>query len=187
MHDSLTQLPNRVLFTDRLKHAINYSKRHAEYIFSVFFIDIDDFKIVNDSLGHAVGDELIVCFTERVQKQLRESDTLARLGGDEFAILLENNSAKKTSVMIAKRIQESLRPPYILAGKSFYNSASIGIVLNTKKYDDPDDILQDADFAMYRAKALGKARYVIFTSGLRTETISRLELESQLRNAIDKH
>jgi len=187
LHDSLTKLPNRVLFTDRLKHAIDYSKRHAEYIFSVFFIDLDYFKNVNDSVGHAVGDELLVYFTERVQKCLRKSDTLARLGGDEFAILLENNSTKKTSIVIAKRIQESLRPPYILAGTNFYISASTGIVLNTKKYDNPVDILQDADFAMYQAKVLGRSRFVLFTSVLRTQAISRLELESQLRNAIDKH
>jgi len=187
LHDSLTQLPNRTLFIDRLEHAIEYSKRHAEYFFSVFYIDIDHFKNVNDRMGHSIGDELLVLFTERLQKQMRESDTLARLGGDEFAILLENNSAKKTSIKVAERIQETLRTSYLLDGTNFYISASIGIVENTKKYDDADGILQDADFAMYRAKALGKARFVVFTSDLRDEAISRLDLESQLRNAIDKH
>ena len=187
LHDSLTQLPNRGLLTDRLQHAIDYSKRHTDYNFSVFFIDIDHFKNVNDSMGHSIGDQLLVHFADRIQKCLRKSDTLARLGGDEFIILLENNSEVVGSRTIAERIQEVLRPPYRLAGKDFYVSASIGIVEDTDDYKDSDSILQDADIAMYRAKTLGKARYEIFTASLRTEALSRLELESQFQNAVEKN
>jgi diguanylate cyclase (GGDEF)-like protein len=186
LHDALTKLPNRVLLADRLQHAIEYSKRHKDHYFSVFFIDIDHFKNVNDSMGHAVGDELLVHFAKRVQNCLRKSDTLARLGGDEFAILLENNSDFSESQLIAERIQEVLQPPYSLSGKDFYISASIGIVANTKEYKDSDSILQDADIAMYRAKVLGKARYEIFTPDLRIEAISRLDLEAQLQHAIER-
>ncbi|MCJ7520532.1 MAG: bifunctional diguanylate cyclase/phosphodiesterase [Anaerolineaceae bacterium] len=187
LHDALTKLPNRALFIDRLEHAIEYSKRYKEYKFSVFFLDIDHFKNVNDSMGHTIGDELIVLFTERLNKHIRKSDTFARLGGDEFAILLENNSIKKTSIMFAERILESLRSPYKIAETNLYISASIGIVENSKEYNNSKDILQDADFAMYRAKTLGNARFVVFTTDLRDEAISRLDLESQLREGIDKN
>jgi diguanylate cyclase (GGDEF)-like protein len=186
LHDSLTKLPNRVLLADRIQHVIDYSKRHKDHHFSVFFIDIDHFKNVNDSMGHAVGDELLVHFARRVQKCLRKSDTLARLGGDEFAILLENNSDSSQTEIIAERIKDVLLPPYSLSGKDFYVSASMGIVADTKDYTDSDSILQDADIAMYRAKMLGKARFVIFTPNLRTEAISRLDLEAQLQHAIEK-
>ncbi len=186
LHDALTKLPNRVLLTDRLQHAIDYSKRHSDYSFSVFFIDIDHFKNVNDSMGHSIGDQLLVLFAERVMKCLRKSDTLARLGGDEFAVLLEINSEKTDPKSIAERIQEILRPPYQLGGKDFFVSASFGIVEDTSDYKDADSILQDADIAMYRAKALGKARYELFTASLRTEALSRLELESQLQHAVGK-
>jgi len=186
LHDSLTKLPNRALFLDRLRHAIDYGRRHKEYGFSVFFIDIDHFKNVNDSMGHPVGDKLLLAFSARVQKCLRQSDTLARLGGDEFAILLENSTEKESALRDAQRILESLRVPYQLAGTDFYISASIGIVLNTQEYQQADDVLRDADIAMYRAKALGKARYEIFTPDLRDEAASKLALDSQLRNAIER-
>lgn len=187
LHDALTKLPNRVLLADRLQHAIEYSKRHTDYNFSFFFIDIDHFKNVNDSMGHSIGDQLLVQFVERVQTCLRKSDTLARLGGDEFAILLENNSDIVDTKSIAERIQDALRPPYLLAGKEFFVSASIGIVENTESYDSSECILQDADIAMYRAKALGKARYEVFTTSLRIEALTRLELESQLQHAIERN
>jgi len=187
LHDALTKLPNRVLLADRLQHAIEYSQRHNDYGFSVFFIDLDHFKNVNDSLGHAVGDDLLVHFAKRVQKCLRKSDTLARLGGDEFAILLEDYSDHSQSKLVAERIQEVLKPPYLLSGKDFYISASIGIVANTKDYKDPDSILQDADIAMYRAKMLGKARFEFFTPELRFQATSRLDLETQLHHALDRN
>lgn len=184
MHDSLTQLPNRVLFIDRLRHAIDFAKRNPEYSFSVLFIDVDNFKDVNDILGHYMGDELLKLFASRMRICLRKSDTLARLGGDEFGIILEDQKMSKKTPYITKRILENLQPSYLLAGISCYLSASIGVVLNTKKYENPDDILKDADLAMYKAKAMGKARYVNFTPDLRKNAIFALELESQLREAV---
>ena len=185
LHDALTKLPNRTLFMDRLEHAIEFGKRHPEYAFSVLFLDLDHFKNINDSMGHSVGDDLLIYFAERVQQCLRASDTIARLGGDEFVILLESSSGEHTAVMVAERIQESLHKPYLLAGTDVYVSTSIGIVANMEEYHTAEGILRDADIAMYRAKALGKARFEIFTAHLRAEAVSRLEVESQLRAAVD--
>lgn len=187
MHDSLTHLPNRVLFIDRLRHAIDFAKRNPDYTFSVLFIDVDNFKDVNDILGHYIGDELLKMFTSRMRVSLRKSDTLARLGGDEFGVILEDHNMSKKTPFITKRILENLQPPYLLAGINCYLSASIGVVLNTKKYENPDDILKDADLAMYKAKSSGKARYVNFTPDLRKNALFALELESQLREAVQNN
>ncbi|NMC29491.1 MAG: bifunctional diguanylate cyclase/phosphodiesterase [Pelolinea sp.] len=186
LHDALTRLPNRILITDRLNHAIDISKRNKEFSFSVLFLDLDQFKSVNDSLGHSVGDDLLVLFAERIKKCIRKSDTFARLGGDEFAILLEDHRAKEKAVEVADRIQKALHEPYSLSGQSFFVTASIGIVNEiSENYDAADAILRDADIAMYRAKELGKARYQIFNTSLRTEMLSRITLEAQMRSAVE--
>jgi diguanylate cyclase (GGDEF)-like protein len=185
LHDGLTKLPNRTLLLDRLNHAIEISKRNADYSFSVLFIDLDQFKNVNDTLGHSIGDELLINFSERIKKCIRNSDTFARLGGDEFAILLEDHEAGNKAVDVADRIQRNLHEPYLLSGQKFFVTASIGIVNDiSENYDSAEAILRDADIAMYRAKELGKARYQIFSTPLRSAMLSRITLESQMRSAL---
>ncbi len=185
LHDGLTKLPNRTLLLDRLNHAMEISKRNRDYSFSVLFIDLDQFKNVNDTLGHAIGDKLLINFSERIKKCIRNSDTFARLGGDEFAILLEDHEAENKAVNVADRIQKNLREPYLLSGQKFFVTASIGIVNDiSENYDNADAILRDADIAMYRAKELGKARYQIFSTPLRSAMLSRITLEFQMRTAL---
>ncbi|RPI86489.1 MAG: EAL domain-containing protein [Chloroflexi bacterium] len=187
LHDSLTGLPNRVLFIDRLRHAIDYTQRYEQYQFSVLFLDIDHFKVINDSLGHIVGDQLLIAFAKRLRTCLRLSDTVARMGGDEFVILLEDTKNEEDVISAAERIEDHMKLAFILDGRQVYVSASIGIVLFADDYEHPEDIIRDADIAMYRAKTLGKARYEVFNSTLRDVAIARLELENDLRFALDKN
>lgn len=161
-HDVLTRLPNRALFLDRLGRAIERAHRHAQDASAVLFLDLDRFKVVNDSLGHAAGDELLIAFARRLEGLLRSSDTAARLGGDEFVILLEDLKDPGDAVRVAERIQEVLRTPFQLGSNQAVTSASIGVILETGAYSQALEVLRDADIAMYRAKALGKARYEIF-------------------------
>ena len=184
LHDGLTGLPNRVLFMDRLGRAIEYSKRRPDYLFSVLFLDLDQFKVVNDSLGHGAGDKLLIAISERLENKLRTSDTVARLGGDEFVLLLENILKENESILVANRILDELKTPFFIQNHELHISASIGIVSNVSGYHFPEEVLRDADIAMYRAKATGKARYEIFSSSLRTQVIRRLELENELRSAL---
>ncbi len=185
LHDGLTKLPNRTLLLDRLNHAMEISKRNGDYSFSVLFIDLDQFKNVNDTLGHSTGDELLINFSERIKKCIRNSDTFARLGGDEFAILIEDHETENKAVNVADRIQKSLHEPYLLSNQKFFVTASIGIVNDiSENYDSAEAILRDADIAMYRAKELGKAQYQIFSTPLRSAMLSRITLESQMRTAL---
>ena len=158
-HDSLTGLPNRAMFTELLKAEMESSKRNKEHLFAVLFLDLDRFKYINDSLGHTHGDLLLVAFAERLEKILRPLDTLARFGGDEFAVLLSGIGDTTDAVRIADRIHSELRVPFELDRNSAFATASIGIALGSTGYDRPEDILRDADTAMYRAKENGKARY----------------------------
>jgi diguanylate cyclase (GGDEF)-like protein len=185
LHDGLTGLPNRALFLDRLDRTIARARRNGNYSFSVLFLDLDRFKIVNDSLGHHLGDSLLTAFGMRLLKLLRSSDTLARLGGDEFVILLDELGNVSDAVLIAEKIQEDLKQPFNLNDQSVYISASIGVVTDTSGYEKPEDILRDADIAMYRAKADGKARHALFDPKLRERAITRLELEGDLRQALN--
>ena len=186
LHDALTGLPNRTLFMERLSHAIARSKRRKEYLFAVLFLDLDRFKVVNDSLGHQVGDELLVAVAQRLLLCLRVEDTVARLGGDEFAILLENISDISDAGRIAERIQNMLAAPVNLSGYEVFTSVSIGIVDSASAYGLPDYMLRSADMAMYRAKSSGKARYEMFDRRMHAQALARLQTETDLRHALER-
>jgi len=166
LHDPLTKLPNRTLFMDRLEHALAISKRHPDYSFSVFFIDLDNFKDVNDKFGHSVGDQVLAIFAKYLYRLLRKSDTLARLGGDEFAILMENNSNPDSYLQVAERIYASTNMPYQVGNEEIYLSASIGLVRETSDYSDASEIIRAADYAMYRAKEKEKGSLMLFSKEL---------------------
>jgi len=185
-HDSLTGLPNRGMFTELLKAEMDNSKRRDAHMFAVLFLDLDRFKNINDSLGHTHGDLLLVAFAERLERALRPVDTLARFGGDEFAILLSGMTDATDAVRVAQRIQDELTQPFVLDKNSAFASSSIGIALSSTGYDRPEDILRDADTAMYRAKENGKARYEVFDHGMHARAVSRLQLESDLRQAVEQ-
>lgn len=185
-HDSLTGLPNRAMFTELLKAEIESSNRRDSHMFAVLFLDLDRFKNINDSLGHTHGDLLLVAFAERLERTLRPIDTLARFGGDEFAILVSGMTDATDAVRVAQRIQDELSQPFVLDKNSAFATASIGIALSSSGYDRPEDILRDADIAMYRAKENGKARYEVFDHGMHARAVSRLQLESDLRQAIEQ-
>jgi diguanylate cyclase (GGDEF)-like protein/PAS domain S-box-containing protein len=186
LHDALTGLPNRTLLMDRLDHMVNRRKRSGQSLFAVMFLDIDRFKLVNDSLGHVYGDKLLIGIAGRLQKCLRPSDTVGRLGGDEFAVLLDDISAPADTTRVAERIQKELNRPYLLDGRSVSITASIGITLSSADYEQAEDLLRDADTAMYRAKTTGKAQHQIFDSGMHAAVTSLLELEADLRRAIQQ-
>jgi len=186
-HDALTGLPNRALFLDRLQRAMERSKRYEKEDFAVLFLDLDRFKVVNDSLGHQIGDQLLIALSERLSNLLRSSDTLARLGGDEFVMLIEWLGDPIDSALVSERIQEDLKQSFELGNQSVFISASIGIVSGSTDYERPEDILRDADIAMYRAKSTGKARYAMFDKDLRERAITRLELEGDLRVALGRN
>jgi diguanylate cyclase (GGDEF)-like protein/PAS domain S-box-containing protein len=185
-HDSLTELPNRALFIDRLKHVIERSKRDNSNIYAVIFLDLDRFKDVNDSLGHLTGDQLLVATAHLLKSILRPMDTVARLGGDEFVILLEDIRDVSDVTHVSERIQKKLMQATLLPNHTIFMSASMGIVLSTTGYNRPEDVLRDADTAMYRAKENGRSRYELFDSAMRDQIMMRLEIESALRKAIEK-
>lgn len=185
-HDALTGLPNRVLLTDHLRLAIERARRREDHLFAVLFLDLDRFKNINDSLGHNIGDQLLIAIARRVENCLRPMDTVARLGGDEFAILLDGLENSEAAVHIAERIQESLTQPYNLSGHEVYTSTSIGITLSTTNYEHPENLLRDADTAMYRAKENGKARYELFDTVMHARAVALLKLENDLRRAVER-
>jgi diguanylate cyclase (GGDEF)-like protein len=187
LHDALTGLPNRTLFMERLSHAITRSKRRTEFLFAILFLDLDRFKVVNDSLGHQVGDELLVAVAHRLRMCLRTEDTVARLGGDEFGILLENIGDISDAGRIAERIQQELAAPVNLSGYEVFTSVSIGIVDSASAYGLPDYMLRSADMAMYRAKASGKARYEMFDRRMHAQALARLQTETDLRRALERN
>ena len=183
-HDALTNLPNRALFMEHLNMAIKRGKRRPDYHFAVLYLDIDRFKLVNDSLGHSVGDNLLNAFAERIQVSLRDIDTLARLGGDEFVILLEDIEDEDFASVVAVRLQQALKRPFLVNSKEVFAPASFGVVLNTKDYDLPEDIIRDADAAMYHAKEQGRAQYKVFDKKLHEKALHLLQRETDLRKAI---
>ena len=187
LHDAMTGLANRTLFLDRLGQAIEHTKRRAEYAYAVLFIDLDQFKVVNDSLGHLIGDQLILLVAQRLKDSLRSSDTIARFGGDEFEILLDVTGAEKTVLTVTDKIQEVIRLPFRIEGHEVYITASIGVLVSLEGYDLAEDVLRDADLAMYQAKALGKGRSEIFDINMRTQAFLHLAVENELRRALDNH
>lgn len=186
-HDPLTDLPNRRLFMDRLSQAIKHAKRRERYLFGVLFLDFDHFKLVNDSLGHVIGDELLVAISRRLECVLRAEDTIARFGGDEFAILVEDIEDPAAVAQVAERIQEHMATPFDIRGQAIYSSVSIGIAMSTMNYDRPEDILRDADTAMYRAKTQGKSCHAIFDSAMHMQAVKMLQLRNDLRQALERY
>jgi diguanylate cyclase (GGDEF)-like protein len=185
-HDALTNLPNRALLAENLKFVIERAKQHKDYQFAVLFLDLDRFKNVNDSLGHSIGDQLLITMARRLESCIREVDMVARLGGDEFAILLDGIPSQSEATNMARRIQEKLQSPFNLCGHEVFTSTSIGIAVSSTGYDDPENMLRDADTAMYRAKAQGKACYEVFDKGMHTHAVYVLQMENDLRRAIDR-
>ena len=185
-HDSLTGLPNRALFMDRLAHRLALEKRRPQSSFSVLFLDIDRFKVVNDSLGHVRGDELLAGVGKRLQATLRPGDTVARLGGDEFTVLLEEVPDHATALKVADRLQDELRAPFVLGGQEVFSGVSIGIAHGHASYARPEDILRDADTALYRAKAQGRGRWVEFDATMHERAVELLLLETDLRRALER-
>lgn len=193
--DPLTGLPNRLLFIDRLGRLIKHAKRRKDALFAVLFLDLDGFKMINDSMGHLIGDQLLLGVANRLEKCLRSTDTVARLGetftvarlgGDEFTVLLDDLKDPNDAKSAADRLMKALAPPFILGGKEVFTSVSIGIALSSSAYDEPEDMLRDADTAMYRAKSLGKARFEVFDADMRASVMARLQLETDLRGALER-
>src|SRR5438034_2348340 len=193
--DPLTGLPNRLLFIDRVGRLIKHTKRRKEQLFAVLFMDLDGFKMINDSMGHLAGDQLLLGVANRLEKCLRSTDTvarlgetftMARLGGDEFTVLLDDIKDPNDAKRAADRMMKALASPFILGGKEVFTSVSIGIALSNSAYEQPEEILRDADTAMYRAKALGKARYEVFDADMRASVMARLQLETDLRRALER-
>ncbi|WP_416666508.1 two-component system response regulator [Egbenema bharatensis] len=186
LHDALTQLPNRVFFMEQLNQQLNQAKVNLSYQFAVLFLDCDRFKVINDSLGHLVGDEVLLAVAQRLRNRLREEDTLARLGGDEFAILLPQVDADR-AIQVATCLLTAFTDPFHLSDKrEVFISTSIGIALSNLGYEQPEHLLRDADTAMYRAKALGKARYQIFDTEMHNAALHLLQLETDLRRAVEQ-
>jgi diguanylate cyclase (GGDEF)-like protein/PAS domain S-box-containing protein len=183
-HDALTSLPNRTLLIDRLQQMIYRSRRMEGHFFAVLFIDLDNFKNINDNFGHPVGDQYLIEVGKRFSRVIRESDTVGRLGGDEFLILLDGVTDIIGVTLVAERIHESLNPPIIIDGHQITSSASIGIVVNDPRYKLAEEIIRDADIAMYRAKELGRARHEYFDQSMRDKVLARLNAEDELNQAI---
>jgi diguanylate cyclase (GGDEF)-like protein/PAS domain S-box-containing protein len=187
LHDALTGLPNRMFFMERLSHAIQRSKRREDFQFAVLFLDLDRFKVINDSLGHHVGDELLRTVAGRLQCCLRNEDTVARFGGDEFAILLEETTGVDDASRVAERIQTELAAPVSLGGFEVFTSASIGIALSSSAYERPEYLLRNADMAMYRAKSSGQSTFEIFDREMHARALARLQMETDLRRALERN
>ncbi len=186
-HDNLTGLPNRALFINRLEQCIKQQRRNDKADYSVLFLDLDRFKVINDSLGHLVGDELLKQVAGRLEDCIRPQDTVARLGGDEFCILLRDVSDYTITAKIAERIVESIQEPFQVDESIIHTSTSVGVVIGNLNHLTSSDVLRDADSAMYHAKDSGKSRYVLFDAEMHQAALKRLKIESELRNAIKNH
>ncbi|WP_016952277.1 bifunctional diguanylate cyclase/phosphodiesterase [Anabaena sp. PCC 7108] len=185
-HDPLTGLPNRTLLEERLELAINRAKRLESYHYAVLFLDLDRFKVINDSLGHLAGDQLLQSIAQKLKTHLRDIDLVARLGGDEFVILLEDIESIEATIKITKRILIDCQTSLMINGNEMFISTSIGIVFATKEYRQAADLLRDADIAMYRAKAQGRNSYKIFDAQMHTQAVNRLTLETDIRKALER-
>lgn len=185
-YDSLTSLPNRALFTEHLQLAIERTRQHKNHLYAVLFLDVDRFKNVNDSLGHVIGDQLLVNVARRLEKCIRTEDMVSRFGGDEFAVLLNGLKNPTDAIATAERIQQELALPFNLAGHEVFCGGSVGVALSTLEYTQSDEILRDADTAMYRAKEHGKGRFEIFDKVMHARAVLRLQLENDLRRAVER-
>jgi diguanylate cyclase (GGDEF)-like protein/PAS domain S-box-containing protein len=185
-HESLTGLPNRALFMERLRQALARTTQDKNYLFAVLFLDLDRFKVVNDSLGHMVGDRLLVAIARRLEASLRSTDTVARLGGDEFAILLDEIERVNDAIAVAEHIQQALKLPFNLNGYEVFTTTSIGIALSATGYERPEDILRDADTAMYRAKEQGRVCHAVFDTAMYERAVTLLQLETDLRWVLER-
>lgn len=185
-HDTLTGLPNRALFTDRLGRSLSRARRHEDYRFAVVFFDLDRVKLINDSLGHVAGDRLLVTIARRLGDGLRAGDTAARIGGDEFAVLIDDLGDPADAIRVVTRLQEAVHAPLTVGGEELFATASVGIAFYTPRYERPEEMLRDADTAMYAAKAAGGARYQIFDHGMHERAVARLQVESALRRAVER-
>jgi diguanylate cyclase (GGDEF)-like protein len=183
--DRLTGLPNRTLFIEILRKALARSQRHQGYEFAVLFLDFDRFKVINDSLGHEYGDMLLIRVAQELRLQLRTVDTAARLGGDEFVVLLDGIDGLAGAIRAADRLLEAFAKPHALGGHDVTSTASIGVVTNDGAYQKPEDMIRDADTAMYQAKAEGRARYVVFDEQMHARALQRLNLEKDMRRAME--
>ena len=185
LHDALTGLPNRMLLLERLTLALARANRHADYRFAVLFLDLDNFKVINDSLGHLAGDELLIRVATVLTETIRETDLAARLGGDEFVILLDGLDRVEEAETIAERILSALQGPLWIGTQDVFVSTSIGVVVGTESYQGAEDLLRDSDLAMYQAKRSGRGQYAVFESALYQRAVQRLQMENDLRKALD--
>jgi diguanylate cyclase (GGDEF)-like protein/PAS domain S-box-containing protein len=183
LHDPLTELPNRRLFVDRLQHALRRTRRRPERQVAVLFMDLYNFKVMNDSVGHETGDKLLVGVAERLRNLLRPNDTLARFGGDEFTVLIEDTEDPADAMRVAERIVEGFREPFVLDGREFFAAASIGIALGSASTSNAEEVLRNADVAMYRAKDRSPLGYEVFNRSMYLQAVRRLELENDIRRA----
>jgi diguanylate cyclase (GGDEF)-like protein/PAS domain S-box-containing protein len=188
-YDGLTKLPNRALFMNRLEHLLRRTRRRVgkRFLFAVIYLDVDRFKGVNDSLGHQTGDDLLIQVARRLETCLRPGDTLARLGGDEFTVLLEDIRSETDATRVAERIHQALTEPFNVAGTEIFCSVSVGIALSSTGYTRPEEMLRDADTAMYRAKSNGRSRHEVFDADMHRRAVALLQLETDLRRALERN
>ncbi len=183
-HDALTGLPNRALFLEHLDHAMERARRSSGYMFSVLFIDLDRFKLVNDGLGHDAGDKLLVGFAQRLRRLVRGGDVVARLGGDEFAILADELAEVNDAIQMASRIKNGMQAPFEFDGRTISMSASVGVARSAPRYEQGSELLRDADIAMCRAKAQGGGTHLMFDAEMHASSVARMQLETDLRAAV---
>ncbi len=186
LHDPLTGLPNRASFHDRVELAMERSRGRAESRFAVLFLDLDRFKLINDGYGHQAGDRLLVEIAHRLRRAVRPGDTVARLGGDEFTVLIPDLSGQSEAISVAQRIHDSLEKPFQIGEQEVFTTASTGIAVSSTRYDSPDEILRDADIAMYHAKAAGRARHHMYDETMHPIVLSQLHMENDLRRALER-